>query len=942
MMDANNDQGDITRAIVVLAPGAEISHYAITRKLGAGGMGEVYLARDKMLGRSVALKFLSPNFASDNVFRERFMREARLAAGLNHPNIITVHEVAEYEGRIFIALEYVEGTSLRDLIDDHSLTFQSCLDIMIQICDGLAAAHQARLIHRDIKPGNIILDRNKRVRILDFGLAKAEGDIQLTQAGMTIGTISYMSPEQGQGQQPDQRGDLFSLGIVFYEMLTRKLPFAGDNIPATLYKIVNDRPRPVTEISPDLPAELQEIIDKILAKNPDDRYQNATALKNDLARLKEPSRSASSMIYSRADLKPAVRSLAVLYLRNLGSPDDEYLSYGLTEDLIVDLTRIGSIRVASMRAIMKYKDSDAELDELAEKLNVGLILDGSIHKAGDVIRISASLADVATGENLWAKRWEEPFDNLPQIKKNLASGVSEALQLEQSVIERAQLGKTVIRDAGAYENYLKAKFHFSRKKDRSDVEIALGLYNLALREEPGLLAARAGIAEIMIYNGDFEGAAKELDSALEDARQRNRRADEAHLLDLMAGLHTRQSQWKQAKEFALEALKINKETEDLAGEAATLGILISILQPQAEFDEAILHFDRVLEISRRLDDKEKIAEALKSMGIAYSRKGDYERALSLYDECLEHSRQEDNFSMQASCLSNIGNVYYFRGNFDKAYEHYEKALTIAGRIGDKALSARQNLNMGLIQLQNGKHKEGAELLDSAGKMFDALGDRSSYALALANLSQARLTLGDMDGSMSAAMQSLEIARDIKNPLVETDALVQLGSTAFFKRDIEAALQYYQQALDIAENANMRRNTAHIHLALVSLCFYCKDYQQCRSHATKALSIAREIGEKTAMIMSNAGLGAITACEGLFNTGLRQLEEAYSGIEKLGNRQMTIHLMALLGEVLLVHGKTDKDKKEGRDRLEDALMLAKEQEIIPEVKLIEEILTQNAE
>lgn len=932
-----NSNDDATRSFVILGPDAEISHYRIIRQLGVGGMGEVYLAHDKTLGRRVALKFLSPEFASDEIFRERFMREARLAAAINHANIITVHEVAEYDDRIFIALEYVDGTSLRELIDNNRLSPEFALDILIQTCDGLAAAHKSKLIHRDIKPGNIVLDKNKRVRILDFGLAKGEGDIQLTQAGMTIGTISYMSPEQGQGQQPDHTGDIFSLGIVLYEMYTRKLPFKGDNIPATLHSIVNDTPEPLSKIKPDLPDELQSIVDRALAKNPKDRYQRASEMAGDLRRLKNKNQQSQSVVYESAEFSPVVKSLAVLYLRNIGSPDDEYLSYGLTEDLIVDLTRVGSIRVSSMRSIMKYKDSDAELEELAQKLNADIILDGSIHKSGNTIRISAHLVNVSSGENLWAHRWEESVENLPQIKKELAKGASEALQLGQSVIEQAQLGKTVIKDAGAYENYLKAKFHFNRKKDKSDVEIALGLYNLALKEEPSLIAAKAGIAEIMIYNGDFENARNQLDAALESARDRDRKSDEAHIQGLLANMYARQSKWDNAEKYAMNALEINKETNDLAGEATTLGILISILQPQAKFDEAILHFDRVLEISRRLNDKEKIAEALKSMGIAYSRKGDYERSLSLYDECLEYAREEENYSMQASCLSNIGNVFYFRGEFDSAYQHYDKALKIAERMGDKALSARQNLNMGLIQLQNGKHQEGARLLDSASEIFESLGDQSSYALTLVNLSQAQLTIGDNDKALKSAEKGLNIAREIKNPLVEMDALVQMGSTYFFRREIETAVDYYQQALAIAEESKMPRNKAHIHLALVNICFYCRDYEKCRNHATKALSIAREIGEKTAMILSNAGLAAITACEGLFNTGLRQLQDAYDGIEKFGNRQMSIHLKALLGEVLLVHGKNEEDKKEGNLLLEEALQTAKDIEVIPEVKLIEEIM-----
>ncbi len=610
----------------------------------------------------------------------------------------------------------------------------------------------------------------------------------------------------------------------------------------------------------------------------------------------------------------------------------------MNEDIIVDLTRVGTLRVASMRSIMKYRDSDAELEEIGGQLNVGLVLDGSIHKAGDVLRISAQLVDVKSGDNVWAKRWEESIENLPKIKKGLVQGISQALQLEQSVIERAEIGTSLTQTAGAYENYLKARYHFRHKNDRSDIEVAEGLYQLALTEEPDLLVAKAGLAEIMIYNGDFEGASNELLTALEKARAKESKADEAKLLRLLAILHAKQSSWDESEKDIKAALQIHKETKDYNGEARSLGVLISILQPQAKFDDAIFHFDRVLEISRKLDDQERIGEALKNMGIAYSRKGDYDRAIDLYEESINIAEQNKNMSLKASCLANIGNVHYFRGQFDEAREQYEKSLEISDRIGDKALSARQNLNIGLIQLQSGNHKEGAARLNSAAEIFDSLNDRSSYALALVNLSQAHLTMGDVELALESAEKALTISREINNPLVETDALVQIGSARFFNREIEVAVESFQAALEIAEKAGMNRNVAHIHLALVNICFYCKDYKNCRTHATKALSIAREIGEKTALIMSNAGLAAITACEGLYNTGLRQLQDAYAGIEKIGNSQMTIHLKALLGEVLLKHGKTDDDTKEGLTLLNNALSSAREHQLAPEIKLIEEILS----
>jgi len=937
-MSESISTNDATDVFVVIKPGAKISKYEIVRKLGAGGMGDVFLARDNQLKRSVALKFLSPNLASDESFTARFMREAQSAAALNHPNIVTIFEVAEYDSHVFIAMEFVEGKSLREIIDSGNMKYENCLDTAVQICEGLEAAHNARLIHRDIKPLNILVDADNRVRILDFGLARAEDDIQLTQAGMTIGTVNYMSPEQGQGEEADTRSDTFSLGIVLYEMFTGKLPFKTGNMPAVVYSIVHDTPEPITKHNPTLPPELQNIIEKALAKDPSQRYPEVGQLREDLLRLKNSDLKGDAGWEAEIIAPPKPKSLAVLYLRNIGSQDDEFLSYGITEDLIVDLTRIGTFRVASMRSIMKYKDSDAELEEIAHKLKADMILDGSIHKAGNTIRVSAQLVEVGSGENLWAERWEESSENLPRIKKALAEGISQALNIGHTIVRKAEVGKPEATDALAYENYLKAKYTFDHKTSRSDVDIALGLYSLALKEEPDLLAARTGIAEIMIYNGDFDSAKIQLVSALKEAEERKLTADRAEILRLLAQMHAKQSNWRKAEEYGNKSLELVSEMGDLAGEAATLGVLISIYQPQARFDDAIVMFDRVLEISRQLDDQEQVVHALKSMGIAYSRKGDYEQALDLYNECLELAREQENLSMQASCLSNIGNVNYFRARFDLAYQQYNEALEISMRIGDKALAARQNLNMGLIQLITGKFKEGLELLGEAADYFKSMDDRGNYALTLVNISQAKLTLGQSESAIRSARMALEIAREINHPLVETDALVQIGSANFFNRDIEQAVKHFQMALDIAEKSNMSRNIAHIHLALVNICYYCKDFKKCRNHATKALSISREIGEKTATILSNAGLAAITACEGLYNTGLKKLQDACNEIEKIGNQQMTLHLKALLGEILMNHGKTEDDKNEGEGMLQAALALASEKGLAPEIRLIEEILS----
>ena len=399
---------DQTRSFVALTKGTKVGHYRIIEKIGAGGMGEVYLAEDTKLNRKVALKFLSPMFATDEPFKARFMREARAAAKLNHPNIVTVHEVSEYEGRPFFAMEHVEGRSLRQLIRDKTLSVERAIEIGIQVCEGLKEAHSAGVTHRDIKPSNIVIDKSGRPKLVDFGLAAVEGTEQLTKTGSTLGTVGYMSPEQARGDVADHRSDLFSLGTVFYEMITGRAPFRRDTEAATLNAILQDSTEPMARYKSGVPDALQRIVSKLLEKDTALRYQSAEGVlpdlrqlvasgsqdrttvisrpKSKLRRILTPSIVVAVIILLVLILKPwrfeiisdnpalaAPRRLAVLYLKNRGVADDEYLSYGITEDLIVDLTRIGTMGVAPMPSILKYKDSDEELDKIAEHLQVTLL-----------------------------------------------------------------------------------------------------------------------------------------------------------------------------------------------------------------------------------------------------------------------------------------------------------------------------------------------------------------------------------------------------------------------------------------------------------------------------------------------------------------------------------------------------------------------------------------
>ena len=935
---------DSTRAVFIPAPGAELAQYRIDRKLGAGGMGDVYLATDTRLRRRVALKFLSAQFTTDPAFRQRFIREAQSAAALNHPNVVTIFEVAEHESQAFIAMEYVSGRSLQDIAERGGMPADSVVDLMIQACDGIGAAHAAGMVHRDIKPANIILGDDGRVRILDFGLARIEQDERLTRAGMAMGTVNYMSPEQAEGRDVDLRSDVFALGVVLYEMLGGRSPFKKANLPATLHAVVHDNPTPLADLAPALPPELVEVIGKAMTKNPTRRQASAAELAEELRAAvgQVPPGAATATFGSTRQTATTpraagVRALAVLYLRNLGSSDDEFLSYGITEDLIVDLTRVGTVRVSPMRSIMKYKDSDADLEEIAHNLNVGLILDGSIHKAGETIRVSAQLVDVATGDNLWAGRWENSVDDLPTIKQALAKGVTGSLKIGESVVLAAEVGRPEASDHEAYESYLRGKYAFENKKDTADVEIALGLFRQALKQEPGLLAARAGIAEVFLHRGDAGRALEEIESALADARDQDHKADEAMLLRLAARYHIKQSEWSLGLEYAEKSAALARDLRDIAGEAEAIGCQIAALQPQAKFDDALRLFDRLLEISRRLEDQERIGDALKSMGVVYARKGDFDRALDLYQEAMALGEDQNNVSLQAACYSNIGNVYYFRGDFDKAFGYYRQAFELHIRLGDRAMAARPRLNMGLIELQRGRHSAGLEILNEAGDAFKELGDRSTYAMTLMNISHIRLTLGETEEALKAARSALGIAQEIHHPLAESDAIIRLANIHFYERDLDLAAENYLQALKIAEAAGLSRNVSIARLRLAELHYYRKEWDTSRGFAKQSQAVAREIGEKPIASQAAAILGALTARDGMYFAGLRQVQRYVEEAERDEDIERTVHLKALLGQLLLEAGRGDEDRTNGRKILDSALEIAVGKKLSPEILWIEEIL-----
>jgi len=528
---------DKTQTHVVLTVGAMVSHYRIVEKIGAGGMGEVYLAEDTELDRKVALKFLPSHLCQDDDCRARFKREAQAVAKLNHPNIVTIFEVAEHNSQSFFAMELVEGQSLRDLAKGKELGIDRIIELAIQICDGLSAAHDKSVVHRDIKPSNIVIDAYGRPKILDFGLAAIQGSEHLTKTGSTLGTVRYMSPEQVQGQEVDHRSDLFSLGVVLYELLAGRTPFEKENEAATLKAITQDSPEPLARYKSDIPDELQRTVSKLLEKDPSMRYQVAAGVTSDLKRLIAPTQSSISVSpvkarnrwplwagvgvvalvlvavfgwqFLQTDQEPVEPEgrimLAVLPFENLGSPEDEYFADGLTEEITSKLGVVGKLGVISRTSAMLYKNTDKGLPEIAVELGVDYIIEGTVRwdKTGDtsMVRITPQLIRVSDNTHLWADNYERPLTGIFSIQADIAERVVEKLDIALLEPARRLIEDRPTENMQAYEYLLRGHEYRLRSFEEEDCRIALEMYQSAVELDSTFAEAYAwlGYSHLTLY-----------------------------------------------------------------------------------------------------------------------------------------------------------------------------------------------------------------------------------------------------------------------------------------------------------------------------------------------------------------------------------------------------------------------------------------------------------
>jgi serine/threonine protein kinase/Tfp pilus assembly protein PilF len=491
--------------------GQTVSHYQVTSKLGAGGMGVVYEAQDTQLGRKVAVKFLPEELAQDASALQRFQREARAASSLNHPGICTVYSIEQHDEHHFIVMELLEGEILSERIRRGPFEGGPLIEIAVQLADALESAHAKGIIHRDLKPANIFINAREQAKILDFGLAKIElkrahegsgmetavRPEELTKAGSAIGTVSYMSPEQARGQPTDSRTDIFSLGTVLYQMATGKQPFAGETSAVIFDSILNREPMPVNQLNPSLPAELARILAKALEKDRNLRYQTATDLKTDLMRLKRDIDSGARRTAEGSDPQNqphAEKSVAVLYLENLsGVKEDEYLRDGVTEDIITELSKIRELKIFSRPTVLAYRDRQATPVQIGQQLGAAYVLTGSMRRAGNRLRINAQLVDTKTDFPIWSERYDREMKDVFELQDDLARKIAEALRVTLTPQEQEALAARPTEDLQAYDLYLRGK-SYARRLTRQDIEFALQMFENAVSLDPNFALAHAAIA----------------------------------------------------------------------------------------------------------------------------------------------------------------------------------------------------------------------------------------------------------------------------------------------------------------------------------------------------------------------------------------------------------------------------------------------------------------
>src|SRR5436853_1827958 len=630
-----------------------ISHYRISRKLGAGGMGEVYLAEDTRLGRQVALKFLPASYQYDPDRRARFMKEARAASALRSPYIAAIYDIGEQDGTMFLVMEYVEGELLATRIERSAIAPREAIEMAGQIADALDEAHQLGIVHRDVKSANLMLTPRGLVKMLDFGLAKVSevqgksnsSDYttplgQQTAAGIVLGTVTYMSPEQALGRAIDGRTDIFSLGVVLYEMLTGRLPFTGSSATEIIDNILHTEPLSIARFNTNTPAELERLVRKCLEKDRDRRYQSARELAIDLRNLKRDLDSGAvstsalrTQTYTgstgrRTRSRRAIDSLAILPLTNESrDPESEYLADGITESIINNLSQLGKLRVMARSTVFRYKGRDIDPIATGIELGVRAILIGRMLNRGDTLIIKVELVDASDGSHLWGETYNRPMADIFAVEADISSIISEKLRLQLDSAQKKKLAKRHTGNAEAYQLYLRGRFYWNKRTTESLLR-GIDYFNQAITADPCYALAYTGLA------------------------------DSYNILASYSALAPHEA-FPKARAAATQALKLDERLPEAHASMAFVTFGYSW-----DFEQADREFKRAVELSP-------------GYAVAHQWDALYLAAMRRMDEAVEEIRRAEQLEpLSLPIITNKGWILYLARRHDEAQETLTKALEL--------------------------------------------------------------------------------------------------------------------------------------------------------------------------------------------------------------------------------------------------------------------------